>query len=181
MLKRHPHSPAHLFLDGTPYFVTGAIYQKRHLLVDPELKRTLLNIIQENFQTYNWQLHHWVILDNHYHLLGQSLRGEDLTKIFKGIHGGSGSIIREATQGEKPIWWNYWDYCPRNEHQYLTRLNYLLYNPVKHGYIKDLHDYPFSSFHTLFVDMGRDQLAHQFRNYPDYKTLVLHEAKEDDF
>ena len=32
----------------------------------------------------------------------------------------------------------------------------------------------------LAVDRGRDELARQFKNYPDYKTLVPPE-KEDDF
>jgi putative transposase len=181
MLKRHPHTPAHLFLDNAPYFVTGAIYQKRHLLVEPKLKQTLLDVIQEHVKLCGWQLHHWVILDNHYHLLGQSLRGEDLTKIFKGIHGSSASFIRSMTHCEIPVWWNYWDYCPRNEKQYLIRLNYLLYNPVRHGYVRDLHNYPYSSFHTLFADMGRERLVQQFRDYPDYTTLILHEAYKDDF
>ncbi len=63
----------------------------------------------------------------------------------------------------------------------MTRANYLLYNPVRHGYVGNLRDYPFSSFHELYEKRGRDFLARQFREYPDYKTLVLHEAKEDDF
>jgi putative transposase len=180
-LKRHPHTPAHLFLDDTSYFVTGAIYRKRPLLVSPELKDRLLELIREYFQTYNWELHHWVILDNHYHILGQSRIGEDLTNIFRSIHSRAGIAISQATHCETPIWWNYWDYCPRDERDYMVRLNYLLMNPIKHGYVTNLHDYPFSSFHILFAEIGRDQLAQQMRDYPEYKTLVLHEAKNDDF
>jgi hypothetical protein len=39
MLKKGPHTPAHLFLDNTPYFVTSAIYQKRQLLADDGIKQ----------------------------------------------------------------------------------------------------------------------------------------------
>jgi putative transposase len=181
MLKKHRNTPAHLFLDDTTYFVTGAIYQKRYLLKDPEIKDKLLDLIQTYFTQYNWELHHWVILDNHYHILGRSRKGTDLTSIFRSIHSRSAISIRQTTHCAKPVWWNYWDYCPRNEVDYIIRLNYLLMNPIKHEYVNDLHDWPFSSFHTLFAEKGRQQLVKQFRNYPQYRTLILNEVYDDDF
>lgn len=180
-LKRHLHTPAHLFLDDTPYFVTGGIYRRRPLLAQVEIKNYLLQLFQEFFQLYAWEFHHWVILDNHYHLLGQSRRGKDLTAIFRGVHSKAAIYISQTTRCEKPVWWNYWDYCPRDEADYLTRLNYLLMNPIKHGVVTNLHDYPFSSFHSLLAEMGRSRLVEQMNRYPDYKQLILHEAHNDDF
>lgn len=181
MLKRHPHSPTHLFVDDTAYCITGAIYQKRPLLKQSELKELLLDKIRCYFKEYCWELHHWVILDNHYHILGRSRKGSDLTLIFKRLHGSTASYIHEATRCKKPVWWNYWDYCPRDEREYYIRMNYLLWNPVKHGYVENLKDYPFSSFHQLYEEIGREKLAEQFREYPEYRTYVLREAEEDDF
>jgi putative transposase len=151
------------------------------VLRNADLKNRLLEIIQKNFDACGWQLHHWVILDNHYHLLGKSRKGKDLSTIFKGIHGNSAGFIREQTQCSLPVWWNYWDYCPRNEEQYFTRLNYLFYNPVKHGYVADLYDYAFSSFQILLEQQGRELLTAQFRRYSGYKKLSLREAYQDDF
>jgi len=181
MLKRHPHTPTHLFLDDSPYFVTGGIYRKRPLLAPVEVKDYLLGQFQEFFQLYEWELNHWVILDNHYHLIGQSRRGKDLKSIFRGAHSKTAIFVRNLTPCEKPVWWNYWDYCPRDEKDYMIRLNYLLANPVKHGYVTNLQDYPFSSFHTLFREVGREKLVRQFQDYSDYKHLILHEAEKDDF
>lgn len=181
MLKKHPHTPAHLFLDDTPYFITGTIYNKRHLLANSELKGMLLEKIQFYFQKYEWQLNHWVILDNHYHLLGMSSIGSDLKRLIKGIHGSTASTICTVTKCAKPIWWNYWDYCPRDEREYNVRLNYLLWNPVKHGYVDDLKLYRFSSFQIILDEMGEERLKEQFRKYPEYKNLVLKEVENDDF
>ncbi|GAK58025.1 hypothetical protein U27_04998 [Candidatus Vecturithrix granuli] len=181
MLKRSDHTPAHLFIDQTPYFITGAIYKKQHLLVHADIKQKLLDFIKTYFAQYQWELHHWVILDNHYHLLGKSAGGTDLPAIFQAIHSCSAKVIRQTTNCAKPVWWNYWDYCPRDETGYMTRLNYLLYNPVRHGYVTDLHQYSFSTFHKLFAEQGRSQLVKQFQDYPDYKKLILTEAEEDDF
>ena len=94
------------------------------------------------------------------------------------IHSVSGYHIKQATQTQQRIWWNYWDYCPRDEKDYLVRLNYLLINPIKHGYTKNLNDYPFSSFHQSLAETGRDQLMMQFKDHTEYKNLIL---PEDDF
>jgi putative transposase len=177
MLKRQYFAPSHLFVDDTPYFITGAIHHKRNLLAHENLKIQLLNLIQQTFQVKDWELHHWVILDNHYHIMGRSRKGRDLTNIIRKIHSKSALWIREATSCETPVWWNYWDYCPRNEKDYLIRLNYLLTNPIKHGYVNHLHDYPYSSFHSLFNEKGPDVFK-QFNDYPKYQELKI---EEDNF
>lgn len=181
MLTKHHHRPAHLFRDETYYFITGATYQKRHLLKKEHVKIKLLEFFRRYFDKYQWKLEHWVILNNHYHLICQSKKGRDLSNIFRITHSRSAEYIHKNINCEKPIWWNYWDYCPRTEEDYYIRLNYLLYNPVKHGYVKNLHDYSFSSFSEIFVDIGRANLSKQFRKYPEYKDLTLEEAMDDNF
>jgi putative transposase len=178
MLKKSPYTPAHLYLDNAPYFITSAIHRKRPLLADAAVKRHLLATLQACFLEKGWQLNDWVILDNHYHLLGVSAEGRDLSTIFRKIHTLSGSFIRQHCLCNGPVWWNYWDYCPRNESDYMTRLNYLLINPVKHGYCDNLYAYPFSSFHGRIETSGREALNRQFKTYPDYRSLQL---DEDDF
>jgi putative transposase len=175
MLKKSLHNPAHLFLNNSPYFITGAIYQKRHLLCSNAIKEHLLLTIQACFEEKGWLLNDWVILDNHYHILGVSKIGLDLSAIIGKIHMLSSKFITTQVQAEKPIWWNYWDYCPRNERDYCVRLNYLLNNPIKHGYVSKLTDYPYSSFSALLKDKGRETLVKQFKEYSEYKALHLDE------
>ncbi|PZN72580.1 MAG: hypothetical protein DM484_24290 [Candidatus Methylumidiphilus alinenensis] len=43
-------------------------------------------------------------------------------------------FIRRATTCGLPVWWNYWDYCPRDEQDYYRHLNYSVFN------IKELLD-----------------------------------------
>jgi putative transposase len=179
--KDYLHNPTHIFADDTPYFITAAIYQKRPLLNSPALKLLLLDRIQSCFAQYQWELHHWVILDNHYHILGKSRVGKDLPKIITNIHAFTGYHIKKISQTQKRVWWNYWDYCPRNERDYNIRLIYLLNNPVKHGYVNDLHNYQFSSFHNALLVQGAETLRRQFKEYPEFRTLTLREAYDDDF
>ena len=80
--KDYLHNPTHIFMGDTSYFITGACYNKHALMKDPQLKALLLTCIKSAFVRYEWELHHWVILDSHYHLLGKSRNGQDLTKII---------------------------------------------------------------------------------------------------
>jgi putative transposase len=98
-----------------------------------------------------------------------------MSKIFRKIHGLSTQFIQPQGRCDLPVWWNYWDYCPRDEKDYLIRLNYLLNNPVKHGYVTNLVDYPYSSFHITLKKLGRDTLLQQFKDYSEYKNLHLDE------
>ncbi len=114
-MNKHLHTPIHFFCDNSPYFITAAIYEKRLLLANEDIKAELLRLIHKVFQEKDWILDHWVILDNHYHLLGSSRKGEDLPKIMQSIHSQSCFLISQTTNCKKQVWWNYWDYCPRNE------------------------------------------------------------------
>jgi len=177
MLKRYQHRPAHLLLDKTSYFITGSIYQKRELLND-QLKVKLIAMLHQTFTEFCWTLEHWVVLNNHYHLMAFSEKGVDLPTIIARVHYQSGQLIRKVHSSDLPVWWNYWDYCPRDEKDYFIRLNYLLNNPVKHGYTKNLTDYPFSSFHQHIEKVGRENLRRQFSNNNQYQSLIL---TEDEF
>jgi putative transposase len=178
MLKTSRNAPAHLFLDDTPYFITGAIYNKRPLLAGSEIKKQLIELLIRRFDHYGWRLDDWVILDNHYHLLGYSRIGKDLDRLIRSIHSQSAGFILTQTHSAPPIWWNYWDYCPRNEEEYRVRQNYLLYNPVKHGYVQDLKDYPWSSFNDRLKREGREALTTSFRTHSSFRDLKV---DEDDF
>jgi len=174
-MAKKSHNPIHFYVDNSPYFISSAIYQKRPLLSSSLIKDYLLATLQQCFEEKGWQLKDWVILDNHYHLMAISHQGKDLSKIIGKAHMLSANFIRSEMNAEKPIWWNYWDYCPRDEQDYFIRLNYLFNNPIKHGYVTDLKDYVYSSFHQVLKKHGRDYLAQQFKKYAEYKQLRLDE------
>ncbi|WP_305908293.1 transposase [Methylomarinum sp. Ch1-1] len=172
-VKKYLHNPAHLFMDDAVYFITGATYQKQRFIIADGAKKLLLECMRKAFSDYGWELHHWVILDNHYHLLGRSDKGNDLPQLIKKIHAQSGFHIKRIADISGKVWWNYWDYCLRDENDYFRHLNYLFYNPIKHGYVTDLNDYPYSSFPDIMQQQGRAFLRNQFKHYADYKTLSL--------
>jgi putative transposase len=156
--------------------VVDELHGRRRLL-DGGLRAGLVECIKNAVERHDWTLDHWVVLENHYHLLVQSRLGADLPDVIRAIHGSSAVGIRARTGCALPVWYNYWDYCPRHEGDWYRHLNYLLWNPIKHDYVRDLRDWPDSSFHALLATEGRERLVAQFRAYPDFRELDV----DDDY
>jgi putative transposase len=57
------------------------------------------------------------------------------------------SRVREA-RGERGIWQQrFWEHVIRDERDYGRHVEYCYINPVKHGLVGRVQDWPFSSFH----------------------------------
>jgi putative transposase len=51
---------------------------------------------------------------------------------------------------ESAVWQRrFWEHTIRDEHDLQHHLNYIHYNPVKHGLVTNVRDYPWSSFHRF--------------------------------
>ncbi len=50
-------------------------------------------------------------------------------------------------KGERGIWQRrYWEHMIRNEDDYAQHVNYIHFNPVKHGYVDHAADWAYSVF-----------------------------------
>ena len=43
----------------------------------------------------------------------------------------------------------YWEHQIRDDRDFRNHINYIHFNPVKHGYVWRVGDWPYSSFHRL--------------------------------
>jgi putative transposase len=63
------------------------------------------------------------------------------------------SAVRRA-KGERGIWQRrYWEHTIKNETDYAAHVSYVHINPLKHGLVERVADWPYSSFHRL-VEVG---------------------------
>ena len=57
------------------------------------------------------------------------------------------SAVR-AARNERGIWQRrFWEHLIRDEADYARHVEYCYYNPVKHGHVSKVCDWPYSSFH----------------------------------
>ena len=67
----------------------------------------------------------------------------------------SGAPVRQSTDGAYDIWQpRYWEHTIRDERDLAHHVDYIHYNPVKHGHVMRVADWPHSSFHH-YVRTGR--------------------------
>ena len=50
-------------------------------------------------------------------------------------------------KGERGVWQRrYWEHTIRDERDYAAHMDYVHFNPVKHGLVANVGDWPYSSF-----------------------------------
>ena len=145
-----PHAPVHrLSLAGT-YFVTASTYHREHLFGGADrlkvLHRGLLKLARE----FRWHLEAWAVFSNHYHFVAHSAPGietaESMREMLTALHKKTSIWVnRLDTANGRQVWFNYRETRLTFQQSYLTRLNYVHQNPVKHGLVPVANEYPWCS------------------------------------
>lgn len=180
IFKTYHHVPPHLYRPQAKYFITASTYKSKRVLND-DAKDRLLNSMAKGCSHYGWILEDWVILDNHYHIMLEAPKSaSSLSDLIRDIHRFTGLWIKKniPDSSDLPrVFQNYWDTCITYEKSYYARLNYIYYNPVKHGYVNNANDYPYSSYRTRIAEKGQRELLKLMKQkYPFDRINV-----KDDF
>lgn len=91
-----------------------------------------------------------VVLPDHLHCIWQLPEGDDdfperWRQIKRFVSIGLKSQLNE--RNEKALWQRrYWEHLIRDQEDWRRHIDYIHYNPVKHGYTQRAADWPYSSF-----------------------------------
>lgn len=89
----------------------------------------------------------WAVLANHYHFMARSPDNpQNLSDFISHLHVHTAKYVNalDNTPSRK-VWWQFWDKHITFQHSYLTRINYINQNAVKHGLVAQAADYPWCS------------------------------------
>jgi len=74
--------------------------------------------------------------------------------VSRELPGGEPISESRAARGERGIWQRrYWEHTLRDERDLERHVDYIHFNPVKHGHVSKVQDWPYSSFHRI-VQLG---------------------------
>ena len=96
---------------------------------------------------FGWELRAWAILSNHYHFIAASpSEPKTLRKFLSKLHMQASKQLNvwDNTPGRK-VWFQFWDSHITFERSYLARLNYVHYNPERHGVASNAENYRWCS------------------------------------
>jgi REP-associated tyrosine transposase len=66
----------------------------------------------------------------------------------RGLHETVPRTSSERTRRERGLWQRrYWEHAIHDEADLERHIDYIHFNPVKHGHVSQVHDWPYSSFH----------------------------------
>lgn len=162
------HASPHPFRKAGYYMLTAANYEHAHVMNSPERRTEFQKRLLLAFQEIKADMAGWAVLSNHYHVMTGVQSLDDVSAALKHLHGSTSFEWNKADdlQGKRKVWYKFADRKIRDEAHYYRALNYIHYNPVKHGYVQDAYDWQWSSLSLYYEDHGRDWLREKWNDYP---------------
>ena len=144
------------FVPGGCWFFTANLLNRRSSLLTGKIE-ALRDATQRTRQRHPFDIDAFVVLPDHIHAVW-ALPPDDADfstrwRLIKSRF--ARSIPREEqlsrtrrARGERDIRQRrFWEHLIRNEADYARHVEYCYINPVKHGYVSHVRDWPYSSFH----------------------------------
>ena len=144
---------------GGTYFFTVNLLQRQG---DDLLTRNaglLRDVVRSVRDRHPFRIHGWVVLPDHLHCVielpsGDSdfaLRWRLIKMEFPKALPRTERLSRvRVSRGERGIWQRrFWEHLIRDDADLQAHMDYVHYNPAKHGLVKRVADWPYSTFHRL--------------------------------
>lgn len=152
---------------GGTFFFTAVAEGRRSLFRSALSRKLLRAAIGECHKRRPFEIVGMVLLDDHLHTIwtlppddaDYSTRWRKIKEAFTDAYlaasGAEAPVSDERrARGERGVWQRrFWEHECRDEDDLKRCLDYLHWNPVKHGYVSRVIDYPWSSFHQ-YVRLG---------------------------
>ncbi|QCF26476.1 REP-associated tyrosine transposase [Hydrocarboniclastica marina] len=146
---------------GGSYFFTVVAYQRQPILTDSAVRADLRQSIAEVRAKMPFRIDAWVLLQDHMHCIWTMPESHyNFSKRWGMIKAACSRRLNENAgayfpksfsqqrRRENTLWQRrFWEHQIRDQRDLNNHLDYLHYNPVKHGLVSRPEDWPYSSFH----------------------------------
>ena len=151
------------FIPGGTFFFTVNLADRRSRLLINKiyLLRTAFRYVRTRRA---FAIDAIVVLPDHLHTIWTLPQGDAdfatrwrliKTVFSRSFEGAEPYSASRSAKGERGIWQRrYWEHTLRDENDFERHCNYIHFNPVKHGHVSTVRDWPYSSFQR-FVKLGR--------------------------
>jgi putative transposase len=148
-------------LPGATYFFTATLRDRRadFLVRHVHLLRGVFRSVR---RAQPFEIDAIVVLPEHLHAIWTLPPGDSnyahrwrliKARFARGL-AETGAPVSRNSKGEYDVWQRrFWEHTIRDARDFQAHVNYIHYNPVKHGFVERVRDWPYSSFHR-FVCMG---------------------------
>ena len=153
--------------EGGTYFFTVVTYRRQKIFIEEEVVNQLREVIAVVKQNRPFVIDAWVLLPDHMHCIWTLPEGDNDYSTRMGMIK-SQFTMRVKNKMERPEWlteskqkhrestiWQrrFWEHEIKDEQDFIRHVDYVHFNPVKHGLVKAVSDWPYSTFHR-YVEKG---------------------------
>ena len=150
------------FVAGGCFFFTVNLADRRRQLLTENID-ALRTALRETQRHHPFSIDAIVVLPDHLHTVWTLPEGDAdfsmrwrliKTSFSRNLAPGEPVSGSRAAKGERGIWQRrYWEHTIRDEKDFERHIDYVHINPVKHGLVTRVRDWPYSSFHRM-VKLG---------------------------
>lgn len=147
---------------GGTYFFTMNLLRRRGNDLLTRHVGSLREAVRGVRSAHPFEILGWVVLPDHVHCVLRLPPGDaDFALRLRLIKAAfSKALPREEwrsavrqRRGERGVWQRrFWEHLIRDEPDYRAHMDYLHFNPVKHGLVMRVQDWPYSTFHRLVAE-----------------------------
>jgi len=149
------------FVPGGSFFFTVNLAERRLRLLTEHVD-LLRKAFRSARTSHSFDIEAIVVLPDHLHAIWTLPPGDAdfatrwrliKSTFSRGLPRGERISESRAAKGERGIWQRrYWEHTLRDERDLERHVDYIHYNPVKHGLVSRVQDWPHSSFHRYVRD-----------------------------
>ncbi|MCU0546406.1 MAG: transposase [Oscillatoriaceae cyanobacterium Prado104] len=149
---------------GATYFFTIVTHQRQRLFSDPEMVELLRAAFRNVIARFPLTIDAMVVLPDHFHCIWTlpdrdanfstrwRLIKNHFTRNCPDKYKQTPPVSR-LKKGEQSIWQRrFWEHQIKDELDFINHVDYIHYNPVKHGLVGAPRDWEYSSFHRYVRD-----------------------------
>ena len=144
------------FVPGGCWFFTVNLLERGTSLLTENID-TLRDATRRTMRSDPFRINAFVVLPDHMHAIWTLPPGDAdfstrwrliKTRFARAIPIGERRSAVRIARGERGVWQRrFWEHLIRDEDDYQRHVEYCAINPVKHGLVRRVADWPYSSFH----------------------------------
>ncbi|HPG38781.1 MAG TPA: transposase [bacterium] len=156
-----------LYIPGGTYFFTLVTYNRRRLFDVPDARQVLKEVWKSVQTKYPFTLDAFCLLPDHLHCMWTLPENDSQYSkrwnLIKGLFSKKyqpeiNDYIKKCDsriKKQEATFWQrrFWEHYIRDEDDFEKHFDYIHYNPVKHGYVKNPIDWEWSTF-AKYLHMG---------------------------
>jgi putative transposase len=145
---------------GGTYFFTVTLKNRHSSLLIDRID-FLRDAVRQTRREKPFQIDAWVVMPEHIHVVWTLPLNDDnyagrwrLIKSRFSHQVAKAENLTHNAKGEYQIWQRrFWEHTIRDNNDFSRHVDYVHYNPVKHGYVTQVRDWQYSTFHR-YVEQG---------------------------